>query len=613
MRTRVLVIVAAAVAFLATLGTPTVEAAETRLSVVISNEQPGLLVDRLIAAGFGDKTLMEVLQLLQPLSGGSIPASFVTQVGSRPGTEPFSARLSSYQGLQGGIEIADDSTMNIPSTRGQDHDGQSGHLTHIEPMTGVGPVVFTSASSASNYVWTHTAHFGVLVRDYYAFAIVWKGADTPARLFPGIASMAGSSNTRWRSEGVLANPTATAAEATLELIPRDAAAVTATVSHTVQPGATLRLADLYADMSVASGAGMLRLTSTLPAWVRTFNQGTPGTFGQDVPPVTLDDAFPTATDVLFPVTTPADPARDFRSNLLVLNLEAAPVTFTLSAAGTTTSFSVPGGTYHQVDKVGTVMGLPAGVAALAVRATGRWSGTVSAVDPGSGDPTTMRGLLPTPRDVVLFPGVASAPGANQTQWRSEGLVYNRATTARAVLLELLPKDGTTVAASTSLSLAGGEIRRLADLYAALHASQGSGMLRVTGDVLTWVRTYNQGTSSTFGQDVPPVLPAGGTAAGVEVLFPISRPADKNKDFRSNLLLVNHETFKLTCTVSAGATSKTTEVPAGAYAQINDVGAWLGVPAGWATITVRANGRWSGTVSTIDPYTGDPTTVSGILR
>jgi hypothetical protein len=358
---------------------------------------------------------------------------------------------------------------------------------------------------------------------------------------------------------------------------------------------------------------MLRLTSSLPAWVRTFNQGTPGTFGQDVPPVTLDDAFPAATDVLFPVTTPADPAREFRSNLLVVNLETAPVTFTLSAGGKVSTFTIGAGVYHQIDKVGTFMGLPAGLAALAVRATGRWSGTVSAVDPGSGDPTTMRGLLPTARDVVLFPGVASNPGSNQTQWRSEGLVTNRSTTTRPVLLELLPKDGSTVAASTSLALTGGEIRRIPDLYAALHASQGSGMLRVTGDVLTWVRTYNQGAAATFGQDVPPVLPAGGTAAGVEVLFPISRPADKSTHVRSNLLLVNHETFKVTCTVAAGAKSRTTDVPAGAYAQINDVGAWLGVPAGWATIAVKANGRWSGTVSTIDPYTGDPTTVTGIPR
>ncbi|MCU0294279.1 MAG: hypothetical protein MUF10_20220 [Thermoanaerobaculaceae bacterium] len=58
---------------------------------------------------------------------------------------------------------------------------------------------------------------------------------------------------------------------------------------------------------------------------------------------------------------------------------------------------------------------------------------------------------------------------------------------------------------------------------------------------------------------------------------------------------------------------TCTVPAGAYAQLNDVGTWLGVPPGWTTIAVKADGRWSGTVSTIDPFTGDPTTVVGTSR
>jgi hypothetical protein len=55
------------------------------------------------------------------------------------------------------------------------------------------------------------------------------------------------------------------------------------------------------------------------------------------------------------------------------------------------------------------------------------------------------------------------------------------------------------------------------------AASGAGILRVSGKLLTWVRTFNQGTAGTFGQDVSPVLPAGGTEAGSEVLFPISRP------------------------------------------------------------------------------------------
>lgn len=444
-------------------------------------------------------------------------------------------------------------------------------------------------------------------------ALASESWQPSARLYPGVASSAGSGGTRWRSEAVLVNPGSMAQTATLELIPRDVAAVAKSAARSVPAGQLLRIPDLYADLGATSGAGMLSVTGEPLTWVRTFNQGSPGTFGQDVPPASLADGFAAATDVLFPITTPANQATEYRSNLLLVNLESAPITFTLTAGSKTATKTVPGGTYTQIDKVGTFLQLPAGLVVLAVRATGRWAGTVSTVDPGSGDPTTVRGLLPTTQDLVLFPGVASVAGSLSTQWRSEAVLYNAGMAVKTVLLEILPKDGSTVAASTSLQLQPKEVRRLADLYAELHAAGGSGLLRVTGDVLSWVRTYNQGTGATFGQDVPPVLPAGGTEAGSEVLYPVSKPGDKAKEFRSNLILYNHGTAKLTCTVASGSKSKTTDVPAGAYAQVNDVGTWLGVPAGWTTITVKANGRWSGTVSTIDPYTGDPTTVVGLAR
>ncbi|MCU0294281.1 MAG: hypothetical protein MUF10_20230 [Thermoanaerobaculaceae bacterium] len=369
-------------------------------------------------------------------------------------------------------------------------------------------------------------------------------------LHPGVASSSGSGGTRWRSEAVLYNPGAAPAQATLELIPRDAAAVAKSAERTVLPGQTVRMPDVYAELGAASGAGMLRVRGGLPAWVRTFNQGSPGTFGQDAPGAP-QTAFGADTDVLFPVSTPADPTREFRSNLLLLNLEATPITFTLTASGKSATKTVAGGTYTQIDKVGTFLQLAPGRTVLAVRATGRWAGTVSTVDPGSGDPTTVRGLLPTTREVVLFPGVASVAGSLGTQWRSEAVLHNPATTTRSVRLEILPKDGSIVAGSATVQLAVKEVRHLADLYAELHAASGSGLLRATGDVLCWVRTYNQGASATFGQDVPPVLPAGGAEAGREILFPVSKPGDKAKEFRSNLILYNHETTAITCTVMAG--------------------------------------------------------------
>lgn len=490
-----------------------------------------------------------------------------------------------------------------------------GGVTYHFKTTCFAPSTVRTASLGSSFITSFSIMFydgsSQLQEIRFTPALASESWQPSARLFPGVASLPGSGSTKWRSEAVLVNPTAAAQTATLDLIPRDAATVAKTATRSAPAGQLLRIADLYADLGVTSGAGMLRVTGEALTWVRTFNQGSPGTFGQDVPPASLGEAFAAATDVLFPITTPANQATEYRSNLLLLNLESAPITFTLTAGSKSTTRIVAGGTYTQIDKVGSFLQLPAGLAVLAVRATGRWAGVVSTVDPGSGDPTTVRGLLPTTQSVVLFPGVASLAGSLSTQWRSEAVLYNSTTAAKTVLLEILPKDGSTVAASTSMQLQPKTVRRIADLYAELHAASGSGLLRVTGDVLAWVRTYNQGAAATFGQDVPPVLPAGGVEAGDEVLFPISKPGDSKKEFRSNLILYNHGTAKLTCTVASGSKSKTTEVPAGAYAQVNDVGTWLGAPAGWAAITVKANGRWSGTVSTIDPYTGDPTTVIGI--
>jgi hypothetical protein len=52
------------------------------------------------------------------------------------------------------------------------------------------------------------------------------------------------------------------------------------------------------------------------------------------------------------------------------------------------------------------------------------------------------------------------------------------------------------------------------------------------------------------------------------------------------------------------------VLAGAYVQLSNVGQWLGLAPGTAVLEVTADGRWSGSVSTVDPVTGDPTTVRG---
>jgi hypothetical protein len=434
---------------------------------------------------------------------------------------------------------------------------------------------------------------------------------SPVRLFAGVASAVGGNNTQWRSEVVLTNIGDAAVDVTLEVVPRGEAGVVASQFLSLAPGETRRIPDVYAAMSVPSGAGTLRVTGDVLAWVRTFNQGASGTFGQDVPPATPETAFPLGAQVLFPINTPADSKTEFRSNLLLLNLESTPVTFTLMSGFTVKTYEVPAGVFAQLDRIGSWMGLPSGPAMLTVTANGSWSGMVSTIDPVLGDPTTMRGLVATTRSVTQFSGVASAIGVNETQWRSEATIYNPRMSLQSVTLELIPRGESAVASRTTVNLAPLQQTKIADVYTALGAASGAGTLRVTGDVLTWVRTFNQGAGATFGQDVPEVVPGAGFGPQASVSFPVSTAADVKSDFRSNFLVFNHESRTTTLTLKSGTVSGTLDVPAGTFLQKDKVGLWLGLPAGVSTMSVTGNGRWTGMVATIDPVLGDPTTMIGV--
>ena len=437
-------------------------------------------------------------------------------------------------------------------------------------------------------------------------------AVTGPRLFSGVASAGGANGTQWRSEVVLSNVRSAPSEARLEIVPRNGTGVVASLTLPLAAGETRRLPDLYAAMDAPSGAGTLRVSGEVLAWVRTYNQGASGTFGMDVPSVTAREGWAAGTPVLFPIQTPSNAAREFRSNLLVTNLESSRTTLTLAAGGAIRTFDVEPGTFAQIDGVGGWLGAPNGASMLTVVSTGRWFGLVTSIDPVLGDPTGMRGLTGEARATTVFPGVASASGMNGTLWRSEARLFNPGLAPRTVGLEILPRGGATVAASTSLTLAPLELRSLDDVYAAVGAPSGAGTLRVTGDVRTWVRTFNRGPQATFGTDVPEVVPGVAYGSGARVSFPVHTAANVSTGFRSNLLVYNHEARSISLSVKAAGLVKSLAVPAGAFLQQDNLGAFLGLAPGTATASASANGRWSAIVTAIDPYLGDPTTVLGLL-
>jgi hypothetical protein len=434
------------------------------------------------------------------------------------------------------------------------------------------------------------------------------GAAGRVVLYPGLARVAGANGTAWRSDGVFHNPEASPQTIQLELLPRGSATVATSASLTLAVGETRQIDNLYGFLQASDGAGMLRVTGEAIAWIRTYNAGTTGSFGQDLAGVEPGGGYGPDEVVVFPFSTAPDVKTAFRSNMLLVNLEAAPITASLVAGGVVKTTAVPAGAYVQIDNLGAFLKTPAGFGTVRVTATGRWFAVVSTVDPVTGDPTTVRGLGVGETDVKLFAGVASLAGVNQTAWRSEAVLYNPADDPATATLELVPRGSTAVAASTTVTLAAGETRRLADVYQSLGAASGAGALRVSGGVLAWVRTFNQGAQGTFGQDLPPIDTAGAVGASVPVALPFRSAASIQTDFRSNLVVQNLESFDITLSLRAGSIETTQPVKALTYAQIDNLGAFLATPTGAGTVWVQADGRWAGTVSTIDPVTGDPTTL-----
>lgn len=435
-------------------------------------------------------------------------------------------------------------------------------------------------------------------------------AEARVQLFPGVARLAGANNTVWRSDGVLHNPTAASQSVKLELIPRGSATASVSTTLQLQPGQTRTIASVHDLLGAPDGAGVLRVTGNVAAWFRSYNQGPKGTFGQDLPPLDPVGGYAAWTVMAYAFASAQSTVTDFRSNLLLVNLDGKEITFTITSGGKEKTSTVAAGANTQINNLGAFLGTPRGFGAVQVTADGRWYAVVSTVDPVTGDPTTVRGLPPVPPGERLYPGVAKLGGSNQTVWRTEATFCNPGTGPVQLRLGLIPRGSSQEAATRTVTLEAGEVLRVADFYAYLNVASGAGMLKVTGAALAWVRTFNQGATGTFGQDLAAVEEADGTPAAEPVLFPFESPADPKTGFRSNLAVLNLETRDITVTMRSGDRLGTKVVPARSYVQVDNLGAFLGTPIGTEPVWVSADGRWAATISTIDPFTGDPMTVRG---
>ncbi|HOU57806.1 MAG TPA: hypothetical protein PK556_12765, partial [Smithellaceae bacterium] len=145
---------------------------------MLSNEEGGL-IDKLIADGHGDESLYEVLQILQPISGGAIPADYMAALAACPADcEAKTAKLSNFSSkFNNPIGIGAEGKLIVAQIHGRDYYGDAGFSTTTGNIAGVGTVLFTSADSESDYVDAGTLVSGGVTYFYKAFAIGWMPAD----------------------------------------------------------------------------------------------------------------------------------------------------------------------------------------------------------------------------------------------------------------------------------------------------------------------------------------------------------------------------------------------------------------------------------------------------
>ena len=149
---------------------------------VLSNESPGYLIDNLIAQGHGDKSLYEVLQILQPQSGGAIPQSFMDILAGCPAeSETNTVALSNFAGLNNPVSVNSDGWLGILPVFGHDYVGETGYTTVAGPRIGNANPLYTSADSKEYYIDGGSRYdWGVLegYGRYNVFAIGWATAPT---------------------------------------------------------------------------------------------------------------------------------------------------------------------------------------------------------------------------------------------------------------------------------------------------------------------------------------------------------------------------------------------------------------------------------------------------
>ncbi len=165
---------------------------------------------------------------------------------------------------------------------------------------------------------------------------------------------------------------------------------------------------------------------------------------------------------------------------------------------------------------------------------------VSRVSPpiaGGGDVTQEWGIVRSSfKQELVLPGVARLPGAFNSYWRTDVVIYNPTSAEQPVVVRYAPLDESAEALTKTITLAAQEIRVVKDVlkeWFALETGGGSLHIEPTVGVNATGRTYTSAAQGTYGFSMPAVDAY--TAAGAR--FPLTfAGAFPGSSFRTNILI-----------------------------------------------------------------------------
>ena len=494
-----------------------------------------------------------------------------------------------------------------------------------------------------SYAWTMTAEADGASCTATGDIEAW---EAPAAWYvPGIAHAPGGGGTVWRSDLAAVNPGPGSAAIELSFIPYDGGDHVER-SHTLAAGHAVEwndvLVSLFGLENAASEKGTVGIRSGSPVHVtaRTYNQTAAGTFGQYLPALPSPMSAAKAGAIGRPGDIGVIPGLKktdgFRSNLGVQNLSqgSAEVEIKLFSSdgqqlGSTRTQTVQVDRYWQMNDVFQILGAGSAEIAYATAEVISPDGLAwfygSVVDNATGDPTTVPVLLPRAGSSGIA-GIAHAPGAGGTTWRTDIAVVNLGSGSVQLTPEFTVYNGGDTAPAQA-ALLGRNTKEWMDVLVNLFGFELDEVVKGTlnfgslPDVHIIARTYNQTAEGTFGQYLPAVTAAEGFGEGTVGVIPQLK---KNAQFRSNLGVLNLSDFDVETGIrlfddegSQLGTTKSQSVRANEYYQINNVFGALGAgqaDVAYATVEVSTpGGRIWAYGSVVDEATGDPTTIPALTR